>query len=256
MARFVPEKQITLDWFLSGIESIKDRISNMGSRLRQFYYQVMLLNKVCPKCKSATSLNMLKDGACICQRCEHQFDPTLTFQSCPQCQGRLSKQLFHYWCNKCKKRVRSLYCFDVKVFDASYFREMMRESRERKQQKIATIKKILQSSRSKPLTFNDAPALEDIPGLDNALDLFSNTPIAQDICDEVGGCPHFDMAQYRKYILDITDGCIIHFDGITNMISDQRLDRIFRFITIVFMQHNGEVTIEQEPDGEIILRGK
>ena len=106
------------------------------------------------------------------------------------------------------------------------------------------------------MVFAEYPEPGGIPGLDHALDVFTSAPLPQGLLNEIGEREYFDMSQYRQYILDITCGCIVHFEGMSQLVADQRLDRIYRFITVVFMQHNGEVTIEQEADGEIILRGK
>jgi len=37
--------------------------------------------------------------------------------------------------------VKSLFCFDARVFDADYFREMMRESRARREAKVEEMRK-------------------------------------------------------------------------------------------------------------------
>ncbi len=61
------------------------------------------------------------------------------------------------------------------------------------------------------------------------------------------------MDIYRQHILELVPGCVVHFEGISNIIEDQRLDRVFRFITAVFMQHDGEIILEQNHDGRIMI---
>jgi len=52
-----------------------------------------------------------------------------------------------------------------RIFDAAYFREMMRESRARAKKKREEVKRLLAGSRSGALLLMEEPCLESIPGL-------------------------------------------------------------------------------------------
>jgi hypothetical protein len=47
----------------------------------------------------------------------------------------------------------------------------------------------------------------------------------------------------------------VEFDGISALIEDRRLDRVYRFITTVFLEHEGLLAMEQRHDGRIRLVG-
>ena len=240
---------------LSSMASIHQMMGVLMDHIRRLYYRAVLLAKVCPACNKP-DLHMMRDSWCRCRSCNHELDPTEVFQICPDCRSKLTRKMYHYWCDHCQTPVRSLYSFDAKVFDPAYFREMMRESRERKRQKREAIQQLLAGSRSAPLQFSESPTIETIPGLDQALNGFVNIPIPISLFLSADGRPRFDMHLYRQHIRDLAAGCVVHFEGISTLIPDTRLDRIFRFITIIFMQQDGEIEIQQDFSGKITVVGK
>ena len=50
------------------------------------------------------------------------FDPTIAFQRCTACDGRIGLQIRRYRCRKCGSEVVSRFLFDGLVFNAEYFR--------------------------------------------------------------------------------------------------------------------------------------
>jgi hypothetical protein len=68
--------------------------------------------------------------------------------------------------------------------------------------------------------------------------------------------PAFDMDLYRRHILPLVQGCTVNFDGISTLVQDARLDRVFRFIAVVFMDQEGLLEIQQEAGGRIRLNGR
>jgi len=50
-------------------------------------------------------------------------------------------------------------------------------------------------------------------------------------------------------------GCVVQFEGVSALVQDARLDRVYRFITAVFLDHEGLLDIEQHHDGTITLVG-
>ena len=232
---------------------IENRVASLREKVRWLYYAVFLLGKECSECGHA-DLVMLRDSWCRCRTCGHECDPTLCFQTCPECASRLTKRVFHYWCPHCRNTVRSFYCFDAKVFDAEYFREMMRESRARKEASIEEMRALLAGSRSSPLS-PDCPMDTGFSGLQGDLDRVVGIPVAVS-ANGILKRPAFDMDLYRRHIMDLVQGCIVNFDGISTLVRDARLDRVFRFIAVVFMDQEGLLEIQQEADGHIRLYGK
>ena len=229
-------------------------MSRLKEKVRCLMYEVMLFQRKCHAC-GATQLRMLRDSWCRCRRCGDEFDPTLHLQPCEACNGTLTKKIYHYWCSKCRAPVRSHYTFDERVFNSTYFREMMRESRKRRKEKIEAIQELLLNSRSPPLDSNEEPTLEGLPDFQSDLDRFISLPSTTEAAPAIDRL-HFEMSTYRAHIQGILSGCIVHFEGVRALLDDLRLDRIYRFITIIFMQHEGEIEITQEPNGEILLEGK
>jgi len=150
--------------------------------------------------------------------------------------------------------VRSVFAVEARVLDTAYFREMMRESRRRRRQKREAVQRMLAETRSGPLAIQDEPSLADVPGLEAGLDEFVRVPLARTQEEtRAAAPPAFEMECYRARIRELVGGCVVHFEGVGPLIADLRLDRIRRFITIVFMQQFGEVTLRQEGDGDILI---
>ena len=229
---------------IRGAFAILQRVSLFRHRARDFYYQVMLFQRTCPACSSAR-LHMTGDSSCVCRACGKQFDPTLAYGTCPDCDGLLAKRVFHYWCPTCRHTVRSSFCFDAKVFDKAYFREMMRESRQQKREKREAVRKMLRECRSPEYSPVTPMHLSSLPGLTEQLDVFVDAPLPRELMAKFIQRPEFDMPRYRQHILELVHGCTVHFEGVMPLISDHRLDRIFRFITLIFLQHEGLVVLTQ-----------
>ena len=239
--------------FLDAAFMLEHRVACFRERVRAFYFAVVLFQRPCTRCE-ATDVAMLRDSWCKCGTCGQEFDPTVTFQSCPECDGPLLKRICHYWCPTCRKPVRSLFTFDVRVFDADYFRDMMCESRARKAAKADAVRKMLAESRSAPFTPCDS--LDDNLGAFTAdLDQYVSVPA---VIEQLSALrrPVFDMDVYRQHILDLVQGCVVDFEGISAVVEDGRLDRVFRFIAVVFMEQDGLLVIHQDHSGLIRLCGK
>ena len=229
------------------------RVSALRSKARRLFYAVMLFQRECVSC-GAWSLDMVRDGWCRCLTCGEEFDPTLRFQCCVECDTALVLKRRHYWCPECHQAAKSRFCFDEAVFDPDYFREMMRDSRERKRAEVERIREMLASCRSSTYFPVEPPIPDDPDGMDAALSHVLG--LAVEINEtSVTNTPRFDLALYRDHIRGLVPGCVVDFDGVSQMITDARLDRIFRFIAAVFMDHAGELRIEQEPSGRIVLVG-
>ena len=65
-------------------------------RVKQFYYQVVLIGHACPIC--AGKLAMVREGLCRCQACGHEFETMQkisedALKDCPECQQSRLKKL-------------------------------------------------------------------------------------------------------------------------------------------------------------------
>jgi hypothetical protein len=198
---------------------------------------------------------MNDNGRCQCHVCGVEFDPTIAFQTCPECERALIFKIHHYWCPHCQHPVRSTFCFDQRFFDAAYFRDMMRESRDRKRQEVEKLQSMLLDARSPPFWPENEPELGDPEQFAQALEGFLAVLPANRAADKSPVRPRYDTNAYRTHILQRVQGCTVEFEGISALVSDRQLDRIYRFITVVFMDHEGLLEIEQHHSGRITLVG-
>ena len=253
----VAEKSgLELDRFIQNplvceIKAILDQIKSFKERAKAFYFEVLLSAVRCPICSG--QLHMTGQSECACS-CGNIVDPTIEFQKSTCCGVRLVRKTFHYSCSRCRRVVPSRFLFDEKLFDGEYFRVMMRESRRRSQRKKEEIRRLLVESRSGALQLLEDPNLESIPGLLKDLDGFIN-----DGSNDVGDLyfeldQPFEMGKYREHILSSLGWNSTQFSDIDPFINDSRKDRVWRFVTLVFMQHDQEVDIEQNGNELLIQR--
>jgi hypothetical protein len=120
---------------------------------------------------------------------------------------------------------------------------MMRQSRDRARRKREEIKSLLAGSRSGPLLFMKEPCLESIPGLTEALNDFVEAKIT--VGFEFSPKSGFWMDNYRNHILSLLGPRSRLFSDIAPLIDDYRRDRVWRFITLIFMTQDREVELTQ-----------
>ncbi len=173
-----------------------------------------------------------------------KFGPTIAFQQSLCCGAGLVRKTFYYACSKCNKTVPSRFIFDEKLFDATYFREMMRESREKAKRKKEEIRRFLAESRSNALPLMDGPLLESIPGLIQDLDDFIKAGAIK-VCSNFLFDTQSDFSMTDYHIISILGWDTMLFSGIAPLIDDHRRDRVWRFITLIFMQNDREVELTQ-----------
>lgn len=207
---------------------------------KQFYYLVMLSGCRCPKCNGP--LAMIAEGRCMCDLCSYEFDPTVEFQRCSNCGGPPELRIRRYQCRKCGGDISSSFLFDGHVFDAGYFRRKMAESRQRKEQQRERVRKMLAECRSRPLTFEPLD-LDHVPGLVRALTgltggLEVHVPL------ELEG--EFDLNRYQTHIRSCLEAGPKALRQIPPLIEDLRLDLIWRFVAVIFLDHCRSVIIRQQ----------
>jgi hypothetical protein len=224
---------------------LAEAVSQLVAHARRFFYEVVLSSHACPRCGG--KLAMLREGRCRCTACGRELDPTLTFQKCSACGGSPAIRVRRYRCRACGADVQSRFLFDGLVFDAEYFRQKMAESRHRKCDKREQVRKMLAESRSGPISPPPVD-LEAVPGL---LDALNGLTIGVDIAAWQPLCKGFDLNRYQRHVQAYLSNVELGFDEIPPLEQDIRLDRIWRFIAIIFLAHAGQVIIEQE--GQRIL---
>lgn len=236
---------------LQKINGILKYVEDYRIRVKDFYFEVLLSQCRCTKCSGF--LHMTGQSECSCA-CGHRFDPTLAFQVSPCCMKPLTRKTFHYACSSCHKIVPSRFIFDERLFDAEYFREMMRDSRKRAMVKKEEIRRLLAESRSRELMLMDDPQFDALPELFEDLDRFiQNNPyqLSNEPFDLKSG---FDMTMYRTQILSLLPRFPVRFSDISPLTGDYRRDRVRRFITLIFMDNDREIYLQQHGDDLLIQR--
>jgi hypothetical protein len=232
-------------WDIVGLAfSLADAVAGFVERAKRFFYDVMLWDSLCPACGGG--LAMVREGVCKCRACGHQFDPTTTFQGCQACGGKVVLRVRRYQCQQCGADVPSRFLFDGLVFDAEYFRQKMVEHRQKKAEQHERVRQVLAESRSQALGL-PAADLGDVPGLAEAL----NTLAADAPSGLVAWMPsEFNLALYESHVQAHIGAIAVEFDQIPPLGGNRRLDRVRRFIAILFLAHAGLIDIRQ--DGQSI----
>lgn len=212
---------------------------------RRYYYEVMLSGHPCPLCGG--TLAMVGESDCRCAACGHRLDPTVTFQRCTACGGVPGLRISRYQCEGCGEDVPSRFVFDARVFDREYFRLRMAESRERKAQQCKEACREIAVTRSAPAA-GMAADLDMIPGLAGALDELVGVA---DLAVWLPLAKGFDLNRYQTHLQAHIGPIEICFDDLPALENDARMDRIWRFVAVIFMAHAGLVHIWQQ--GQTIL---
>ena len=234
------QENLSSNPLIQSIMQVLCRVSDFKELVKAYYFEVILSLYRCPICDDR--LQIKGPSQCSCSS-GHTFDPTLEFQQSSCCGAKLVSKTFHYACSRCHQSVPSSFLFDERIFDRAYFREMMGEARTRERRKREELKLLMAGSRSDTLLLTEEPVLESIEGLTEALDGFIGT--------EMGGLkdflssPDFSMGDYRNHILSVIGTGSMLFSDIPPLIGESRRDKIWRFITLVFLQQDREVSLTQ-----------
>jgi len=217
-----------------------EAVAAYRARVRRFYYAVLLLAYGCPKCHG--HLAMEREGACRCQNCGHGFDPTLAFQRCLECGGSLKVEIRRYRCTQCGQIATSRFLFDGRVFDAEYFRKKMAESRTRRLQEKNLRQSQVLETRSPPA----APEPIDLSTIQGLLQALNGLTAGVELQMAIPDRARFDLSRYESHVQAHLRPYPVDFDEIPPLSEDSRLDRIWRFIAIIFMAHAGLIEIRQD----------
>ena len=129
---------------------------------------------------------------------------------------------------------------------------MMKASRAKAKKKKEEMIKFLAETRSGELPLLQEPCLESIPGLVEDLnDLVGADDLNPDnsIFEIDTG---FEMEDYRRHILSALGYGSRMFSGINCLSADPREDKIWRFVTLIFMQHEQEIELTQH-DNDLFI---
>lgn len=218
---------------------VASAVSLLREHAKTFYYEVMLSGRACLKCGGAVV--MLRDGQCRCRACDVVFDPTIAFQRCLRCGGTPRIRIRRYECITCGEQIVSSFLFDGLVFDAAYFRQKMAEHRRREAERCERVRLLLADSRS--------PGLEDLEIDELAVgDLFAAIDAVVSIrSSAMPLVPRemFDLKRYETHIKACLGTIERPFERIPPLSDDALLDRVWRFIAIVFLAHAGAVRLRQ-----------
>jgi hypothetical protein len=229
---------------------LRSAVEVFKQHARRFFYEVLLSELSCPKC--AGRLAMLRDACCRCRACGHTFDPTPVFQKCRNCGGTPRVRTRRYQCTVCDSDVPSRFIFDGLVFDAEYFRSKMADSRRRKRELRDRVRDMLRNTRSASLN-SDPVDLQSVPGLVDAInDLIGKTRV--DTCRPREN--EFDFGRYEQHVRESVGPGEVSFEAIPALEGNPRQDRIWRFIALVFLAHQGRIRIWQEGQTIMVIQNE
>ena len=223
-------------------------VTHLVQQVRYFFYRVMLLGQACPKCNG--SLKMIRDGQCKCEKCAHQFDPTVEFQRCSSCGGLPVLRVRRYVCSRCGSDINSRFLFEGLVFDTEYFRVKIAESRQRKKEQRERVRKMLAESRSGPLML-EATDLDSVPGLVDVLNSLTKN-LDESVKLELKS--QFDLNRYQDHVNKCLTSEPMDLREIPPLIENLKIDLIWRFVAIIFLQHYGQIDIQQQKEEIMVIK--
>lgn len=217
---------------------ITQAVDRLKEKVRHFFYQVILMGHSCPECRA--KIEMVADNWCHCRLCGHEFDPTQQFQRC-SCGGHLKIQVRRYICQDCGTVCGSRFAFDSVVYDREYFAEKMRESRNRKAQKGIDRSSTISQQRSDNMKYC-AAEISSVPGLISALDSLTGSINTASMLELR---KRFDLNKYQRHIIKYIDSDPIDLKTIPAIEENSKLDIIWKFVAIIFLEHEGKIVISQ-----------
>ena len=233
---------------LTQMQAIDSAVRSFRANARRFYFEALTSRYACPGCGGRFELSGRAEALCACGL---SFDPTLQFQKSPCCDAVLIRRVLHYVCSTCDRMVPSRFLFDERLFDQEYFRERMRLARERRRHAQAVKQTMLQMTQSNRLMLLGDVDISELPGLFDDLDLLCGTnPQDGDQWTDTD-TPTFE--HYRKHIIGLLDATT-RFSAIAPLITEERQDRVLRFATLIFMEHNREVDLHQMNNDIVVNR--
>ena len=242
-----PETQRSMNIIALAFDMAK-AVEVLIEKAKRYFYSVMLIGYRCPECNGR--LEMIGEGQCRCNSCNHDFDPTIEFQRCSSCGGLIKLIVRRYQCRTCEANINSRFLFDGLVFDRDYFRTKMLESRQRKSTLRESVRQMLAEGRSDPLAL-EAGDLNSVPGLVEALNSLTSG-LEESILVEWK--EKFDMNRYQDHVREYIGTEPVNLREIPPLIENLRLDLIWRFIAIIFLAQTGGIEVQQEKEEILVAK--
>ncbi len=227
---------------------LTEAVQRFIARARRFYYAVALSRHDCPQCHG--KIEMTAEGRCRCAVCRYVVDPTVEFQRCSACGGKPTLRVRRYVCSRCGQCINSQFLFDGLVFDAAYFRQKMTESRQRKKEQRERVRQMLAGSRSASLVLPESD-WNAASGLMAALNGMTAEALEAHTSSSKAG---FDLSRYETHIQAHLGPISISMDEIPPLSENPRIDRVWRFITIIFLAHAGILDVWQEGESIMVIK--
>jgi hypothetical protein len=226
-------------------------VARFRTHAKAFFQAVVLCAHLCPVC--AASLFMVAAGKCQCHACGKNFDPTIAFQRCGICGGAPIVNGRHYACASCAATITSRFLFDESPFDAEYFRQKMAESRERKAQQDSRAHRGGVPNRSPAINLPVA----DGDSLSSLLASLSTMSI-NDPPHQIPITPQqaFDLRRYERHVEAHLATIPVALGDLPGLIEDVRLDKIWRFVAIIFLVHERRASAWQEGPTIWVTKGE
>ncbi len=133
-------------------------------------------------------------------------------------------------------------------FDAEYFRQRMAEARRRRREERARHIAEMLANRSGNLLIDRPIELDAVPGLTEALNGLVSLPVPVEVLRAFMGRSDFDLDGYQRHVIVHLGLFRTDFGAIPALIDDERKDRIFRFIAVIFLAHTRQIELWQEGD--------
>lgn len=227
---------------------LTETVQAFRDRARAYFYEVMISGRACPHCEGPVRIT--GEGRGTCETCGATLDPTVAFQRCSACAGTPVLKIRRYVCGACGQEIRSRFLFDGMAFDAEYFRQKVAESRERKRELRERVRRMLAESRSNAIQLE---ALEpgDVADLFQALDGLTLEAFTAALPNSRS---RFDLHRYQSHIQAHLQTNPLNLNQIPPLSEDIRLDRIWRFIAIIFLAHAGILDIRQAGESIMVIK--
>jgi chromatin segregation and condensation protein Rec8/ScpA/Scc1 (kleisin family) len=132
------------------------------------------------------------------------------------------------------------------TFDSDYFAQKMNEARaRRKEERMRRIGEML-AQRSDPLVFDEPIRLDAVQGLTEALNGLVNSPVPIEIIHAFLGREDFDLERFQNHILNSLGNTITSFDDLPPLLDEERKNRVYMFIALVYLFHYRKIILGQE----------
>jgi len=138
-------------------------------------------------------------------------------------------------------------------FDQAYFAERMREARRRRKDLRERLRALIPPRTPVEGVWGDLEP-HDLAVLHDVLQTCGASPFAKEAPGaEFTPRGFYDAELYRRRLMAALRAPVTAFQDLPPVLDHPRLDRVFRFVTLIFMAHHGQVVLEQPDPGTILV---